>query len=196
MIFSLLIAGYTAFAQDDVVKAFEQSYKEEADSAYLKAANTLKAVYAADSYELNLRLGWLNYMAGKYTDAQGYYQKAINLMPYSIEAKFGYALPTAALGNWEQVGKQYEDILKIDPNNTQANYRLGYISYTNEDYQKAYTYFEKVANLYPFDYDTALMLAWTNYRLNKLREAKVIFNKVLMMSPNDDSALQGLSLIK
>lgn len=192
----LVFNAINTIAQEKQIKAFEQSYEDENNGDYTKAINSMKSVYDEGSYEVNLRLGWLNYMAASYTEAQSYYQKAINIMPYSIEAKFGYALPAAALGNWAQVKKQYEEILKIDPNNTQAHYRLGMIDYSAEEYQKAYTHFEKVANLYPFDYDSALMLAWTNYRLNKYREAKVLFNKVLMMSPDDESALEGLSLIK
>jgi len=40
------------------------------------------------------------------------------------------------------------------------------------------------------------MFAWTNLKLGKTREAQVLFNKVLMLSPDDKSALEGLSLIK
>ena len=51
-------------------------------------------------------------------------------------------------------------------------------------------------NLYPFDYDSLLLYARTNYQLGKLREAQVMFNKVLLNKPKDVSALEGLSLIK
>ncbi|MEZ5148220.1 MAG: hypothetical protein R2759_14450 [Bacteroidales bacterium] len=54
---------------------------------------------------------------------------------------------------------------------------------------------KKVVNLYPFDYDGLIMFAWTNLKLGKLREAKVLFNKVLMYKPDDSSALEGLSVI-
>jgi hypothetical protein len=40
------------------------------------------------------------------------------------------------------------------------------------------------------------MFAWTNYMLGKTREAKILFNKVLLISPNDISATEGLGLIK
>jgi len=53
-----------------------------------------------------------------------------------------------------------------------------------------------VVNLYPFGYDGLLMFAWTNLKAGKLREAKILFNKVLMYSPGDKSALEGLSYIK
>jgi Flp pilus assembly protein TadD len=50
--------------------------------------------------------------------------------------------------------------------------------------------------MYPFDYDALHMFGWTNYRLGKLREAKVLFNKTLMNRPDDKSALEGLGLIQ
>jgi Flp pilus assembly protein TadD len=40
------------------------------------------------------------------------------------------------------------------------------------------------------------MLAWTNFRLTKYKEAKQLFNKVLLLAPNDASALEGIALIK
>jgi len=186
-------------AQDNTAaqqEAFSSSYTLEKSGDYTKAAEALKKVYDEKSYETNLRLGWLTYMGGSFTEACAYYQKAIALMPYGIEARFGYINPAAALGNWDQVITQYNEILKTDPQNTTANYRLGYIYYGKADYNKAFTYFEKNVNLYPFDYDSLIMYAWTNFKLGKLREAKVLFNKALLNRPKDSSALEGLGLIK
>lgn len=186
------------FSQDykSIQEAFEKSYFLEYSGEYQKAIDLLKGVYSEESYEINLRLGWISYMAGFFTESTAYYQKAIDLKPLSIEAKFGYVYPASALGNWEQVKKQYNDILNIDPQNSLTNYRMGSIYYGNEDYTTALKYFEKVVNLYPFDHDALLMYAWTNLKLGKLREAEVLFQKVIMNKPNDESALEGLSMIK
>jgi tetratricopeptide (TPR) repeat protein len=179
-----------------VVDAFSKSYNYEERGNFADAIAAMKGVYNENSYEINLRLGWLNYLSGSFTDGVAYYQKAINLKPYAIEAKFGFVLPAAALGNMEQVISQYNEILQIDPQNTLANYRVGMIWYGRQDWAKAEKYFEKVVNLYPFDYDSNIMYAWTCFKLGKLREAQVLFNKALMMRPNDTSAAEGLSLIK
>jgi len=198
----LIVAGLllsaVANGQDTkaIQDAFEQSYTSEYSGDYPTAIDILKSVYSEDSYEINLRLGWLTYMAGFFTESTAYYQKSIDLKPLSIEAKLGYVYPASALGNWEQVKTQYYEILKIDPQNSLVNYRLGSIYYGNEDYTTAIKYFEKVVNLYPFDYDGLLMYAWTNLKLGKFREAEVLFNKVLMYQPNDTSALEGLEQIK
>jgi len=188
--------GYSQTTEKTIQEAFSNSYMQEYAGEYNKAVDALKKVYSEKSYEINLRLGWLMYMSGLFTESLAYYQKASDLMPYSVEAKLGYIYPAAALGNWEQVIKQYNDILKIDAKNATANYRLGLIYYGREDYNTAYKYFEQVINLYPFDYYYTLYFAWTNLRLGKNREAKVLFNKVLLIQPNDESALEGLGLIK
>jgi tetratricopeptide (TPR) repeat protein len=201
LVLCILSFGYSttfSFGQDitEIVNAFQESYIHEASGEYQEAIEVLRNVYDEKSYEINLRLGWLLYQSGLFTESLSYYNNAISQMPMSIEARYGYAYPASALGNWDQVIKQYEKILEITPNNTIASHRLGLIYYGREEYDKAYRYFEKVVNLYPFDYDGLIMFAWTNYKLNKLREAKVLFQKALMHTPGGVSALEGLYLLK
>jgi tetratricopeptide (TPR) repeat protein len=188
----------TAFSQDisTMKDAFTNSYAYEKTKEYTNAISEILAVYDEKSYETNIRLGWLYYENGSYTTSAQYYAKAIALMPYSIEARLGYVLPEKALGNWDLVKAAYEAILKIDTQNSYANYNLGLINYNNKDYQSAFTYLEKVTNMYPFDYDITLLYAWTNFQLGKLSVAKVLFTKVLLIAPGDTSATEGLSLIK
>lgn len=189
--------GNVVYAQESALETtFSQSYTAEYTGNYAKAIKVLKDKYDDNSYEINLRLGWLSYSAALHTDALTYYQRAINIMPFSIEARLGYVYPAAALGNWTQVNKTYAEILKIDPKNATANYRLGLMNYNKKNYKLAYTYLAKNINLYPFDYDNLILYAWTNLQLGKLREAKVLFNKVLLNKPKDASAKEGLGLIK
>jgi tetratricopeptide (TPR) repeat protein len=177
-------------------KAFEESYKYEKSGDFSHALEQLKEVYDEDSYEINLRLGWLNYQAGVFTEAIAHYQRAINLKPYAEEAKFGLVLPKAAIGKWDEVINLYKEILEISPNQTVANYRLGLIYYGQEAYGKAHLHFKKVVDLYPFRYDALIMLAWTNYRMEKSREALILFEKSLWYFPQDPSALEGLRLLQ
>ncbi len=159
-------------------------------------SGVIKEVYSEKSYEINLRLGWLCYLLGNYTESVSYYNKAIQLQPISEEARLGYVLPASAMGNWDAVLREYLKILENNPNQTNVLYRVGNIYYARNDFNKAYTYFEKLVNLYPFSYDGLLMFAWTNYKLGKYKEAKILFQKVLLLSPDDSSAKEGLSLIK
>jgi len=176
--------------------AFQNSYIQEATGDYVKAVNTLKAVYDEKSYETNLRLGWLTYLSGNFTESLAYYNNSISLMPYAIEPRFGLVYPASAMGNWNLVLEQYEKILEISPNYSIVLHRIGLIYYGREDYDTALKYFEKVANLYPFDYDALTMLAWTHFKQNNFREARVLFQKALLHTPNGDSATEGLELLK
>lgn len=194
----LLLTAASIRAQDfkPLMEAFKVSYALEADGEYAEAIKKLKEHYTEDSYAINLRLGWLNYSNGNFTESSAYYKRAIVLSPYAIEARFGYVYPLSALGNWGIVKQQYEKILEIDPNNTLANYRLGMIYYSSEDFATALKFFEKVVNLYPFDYDGTIMFAWTHLKLGKLREAEVLFQKALLIRPDDESATEGLQFLK
>lgn len=194
----VLSTTWTTMGQDykSIQQAFSESYTHEYAGEYTKAVESLKKIYDEDSYEINLRLGWLMYLSGLFTESTTYYQKALTLKPLSIEVRLGYAFPASALGNWIHVINLYEEILEIDPENSLTNYRLGSIYYGKTDYSAAIKYFEKVANHYPFDYDNLIMYAWTNFQLGNFREAKVLFNIALMVKPDDKSALEGLKLIK
>lgn len=187
---------YRVSAQDPIQKAFESSYALEKSYNYTAACQSLLDVYNDKNYELNVRIGYLKYMSGLYTESVNYYNKAIAIMPYAIEPKIGITYPLAAANKWDEVVAQYNAILKIDPKNTSICYKLGTIYYNRKKYSQAYSLFERVVNLYPFDYDGLLMYAWCNYRLGKLPQAKLLFKKVLWISPSDKSALEGLSMIK
>ncbi len=175
-------------------EAFAASYRHETEGDFTRAADALRKEYDERSYALNLRLGWLTYMNGAFTESSAYYNKAIQLMPLSIEARLGFALPASAMGNWDHVITRYDEILKIDPNHYLTNYRLGLIYYYREDYQTAFKYFERIANMYPFDYDAIHMYAWVHLRQGKKKEAGTLFNRALLIRPNDSSSLEGLKL--
>ena len=75
-------------------------------------------------------------------------------------------------------------------------HRLGLIYYGRKDYEEARKNFEKVVNLFPFDYDGLTMLAWSHFQLKNFREAKILFQKALLHTPSGTSALEGLELLK
>ena len=74
-----IIGNPNAFAQNEAtLKAFEESYAEEAKGEYTKAITVLQKVYSETSYENNLRLAWLHYNAGLFSESCNYYNKCIN----------------------------------------------------------------------------------------------------------------------
>lgn len=179
----------------NIQTAFASSYMFESKNDIENSISVLEDVYLEDSYEINLRLGWLYYEKSNFSESEKRYSRAIKLLPYSEEAKFGLVLPKAAMNKWNDVIDIYKQILIISPNNTTANYKLGLILYNKKMFSDAYVLFEKVVNLYPFDHDSLLMYAWSSLQIGKTKEARILFNKVLMNKPKDASALEGLAIL-
>lgn len=192
---SILLTLPTA-AQQSLSDAFKTSYESENAGNLDLAVEALNAVYDSDSYELNLRLGWLHYQQGEMEQSIHFYQRAVNLKPYAIEPKLGLAYPYSAMARWDNIIELYNEILETDPQNSLVNYRLGLIYYNRGEYERADFYIEKTVNLYPFDYDSLLLFAWNKLMMQRTREARVLFEKVLLAKPGDESAMTGLSLIQ
>ncbi|MCI1186645.1 tetratricopeptide repeat protein [Hymenobacter sp. DH14] len=184
-------APAAAQAQAEQSAAFSSSYSAEAKADYAEAIAPIRAIYTG-TYEQNLRLGWLYFLAKNYTAAAAHYQKAVEQRPYAIEPKLGLIKPLNALGQIDRMLTTYESILKIDPQNTQANYWTGVIFLNRKAYAPAARYFERVVNLYPFDYDSNLSLAWAYFNLGKKAEARALYTKALLIRPGDAAATAGL----
>jgi len=192
----LMLSSFVFSQGKSIPAAFEDSYTKENAGKYEEAIKEIKDVYNEGSYPINLRLAWLYYEAKNYTTSISYYKKAMNLMPAATEPIWGIINVQVAQEKWTDVEKSYLSILKLDPKNASANYQLGLIYYYRKNYTLAKKFFDVSLNLYPFDYNSLLMSAWTNYFLGKTSEAKVLFNRVLLHYKNDSSAMEGLSLIK
>jgi len=195
LIAALFLIVWNVDAQSDgkIQAAFAESYKAEASAGYAFAVSQILSVYQADNYSMNARLGWLLFLSKQYTESVKYYDKAIKLKPFAIEARFGMVKALNAMESWDKVKEQYDAILRIDELNTTSLYWLGVLLYNRKNYNDAAKNFEKIVNLYPMDYGSIIMLAWTRLYQGKKTDAKVLFNQALLLSPNDSSALSGLS---
>ncbi len=190
---ALLFSFPILFGQNLVSEAFSQSYHSEYNKEYSNAISEIDQIYSTDSYEINLRLGWLYYLNGDYVKSNNYYKNAIKIQPKSIEAKLGLAYPVSALESWDDLINIYNDILKIDPFNYTVNLRMATIYYYRKDFQKAETYGEKISSLYPFDYSYNLILGKINLSLGNIIHAKEHLNIALLYDP---TATEVLDLLK
>lgn len=182
---ALLSMKASAQFNDQLVSAFSASYSSESAKDYGKAIADIKTVYSDQSYETNLRLGWLYYQKKDYNEAQKYYRQAIKLRPKSIEAMFGFINPAAALQNWAEVFSMYQKILTLDPRNSVANYRLALMYYYRKEFTSAEKQLQQVIEHYPFDYDIVLLFAQTKLALGKMGESKSYYQRALLYSPSN-----------
>lgn len=180
---TLLLTGTCLHAQTKM-GAFTKSYEYEYALNYKRAIETMTSVYDENSYEINLRLGWLQYQAGDFAKAVTYYKKAIAITPSSVEAHIGLSYPLSALGNDDDMIANYKEILKIDSNNTTANYWLAYIYFLHNEMDKAVTHSKKVLELYPFDYDANFLLGRAYVAQGKITEAKEVLTRALYYNPS------------
>ena len=179
--------------------AFHESLKHEAAQDYKKSLQALEGIYkeSKDDYLMNLRLGWLSYLAKKYEESKNYYTQAFALSKNkSVEALLGRTYPLAALDDWDGVVAMYEAALKLDPMNYTANLHLGQTYLNKANYSEAKNYLEKAYAYYPGLYDVNLSLGWTYYYLRDKQKAAALLTTALMLSPGDTLATKGLRLLK
>ncbi len=199
----LLFSYISVFAQynsaDAKLLAFKNSIEKESIGQYSDAILELINIYDKynSEYVINLRLGWLYYLNKDYDNSIKYYKKALQIRgDKSIVAIFGITLPLSTTGDWDGVKSYYEDVIGMDENNYTANLRLGQIYLNTENYLNAKVYLSKVKELYPGDYEANLYLGWTYYYLGDKSSAFELFTNVLTLSPEDNSALEGLKLVE
>ena len=188
-----LFLAISSLAQGDLSAAFGRSYKNEAYKKYTEAIADLTPHYEATSYPMNLRLGWLHYLAGDQTKSAVYYEKAIAIEPKSIEARMGLTYPLSAAENWAALERDFKAVLTIDPNNTRAHYGLALMMYNRKEYAKCAEHLGIVLALYPFDKDSLLLSAWCNVSLGEVAKARDQFRTALLFDPENASAKQGLA---
>jgi tetratricopeptide (TPR) repeat protein len=191
LIFIIVFTIIKSNAQVDDELAFSKSYTYEYDTKYDKAIEALQVIQPK-SYQVNLRLGWLYYLKKEYAKSESFYRKAIEMEPQSIEAKYGLVLPLAANSSWNSVLLLYLEIVKIDPLNSTANYRIASIYYTRKQYELASTYLSKLLKLYPFDYDINLLAGKIAAAQGKIADAKKYFTRALEYNPQSEEAQKAL----
>ena len=198
LLFGLLSDDVLSQKPDTKVEAFHKSLQHENAREYEQAIQALVPGLKEqkDDYLLNLRLGWLHYLAGNLAESKQYYTRAVAANSKSVEALLGRTLPLASLNEWSAVEEDYRTILKIDPMEYTANLRFGQILLTRGAYADAKPYLERAHNLYPSSYEPNLSLGWAAYYLGDRKSAEALLTTALMLSPGDTLAIKGLDLIR
>jgi tetratricopeptide (TPR) repeat protein len=145
-------------------------------------------------YFVQLRLGWLRYLAGGHRHAIAHYQNAARLAPRAVEPLLGKMLPQMALRRWKDALQSSRQVLRKAPRNITALRRRAYILFSLGRYSKAIRAYRQAIELYPSDLTMQRGLAWSQLRAGKARAAINSFRAVLALSPSDRSAKAGLAL--
>lgn len=185
-----------ALDYQQIKKAYEDSYRYEKLQNYEMAIKALMPVYKEypKGYTVNLRLGWLYYLWGKYRNSIEHYQIAMEVAPYSVEARLGYMLPLLAQGRYAEVEKVAYQILKTDYYNYYANLRLAYALRMQKKYDLASEVARKMLVLYPTDVQFLVELALDYIGMGQKDKGYSILWDVLILQPDNETAREVLGL--
>lgn len=113
------------------------AFKEMGDTSHALSSFQTVVEVEPENYDAYIQLG--NIQAAKRNKiALQYYNNALRLSPRSTEALYNRGLLNQNMGNLSEAKADYETILSIDKNYSDAYYNLGYIALAYEkDYKKA-----------------------------------------------------------
>ncbi len=179
-----------------VADLYRQSYRLEAQQKAGQAVDAMKKIRARSgaSYFVDARTAWLEYLAGRYADSERSYRRAIKDKPAAIEPRLGLTLPLLAAHKWRELELACRDVLKLDPKNAVARARLAHAYYSRGNYPDSATLYRRLVADYPANLDNRTGLGWALARMGRAREAKAIFAAVLVVSPDNPNARQGMAL--
>ena len=178
----------------EIRDAYSRSYIYEKSGDYKDAIKALMPVYKSypNGYTVNLRLGWLYYLSGRYGDSEYHYKKALKAIPTSVEAMLGLMLPLMAQQRWGDVESLAYRILKIDYYNYYGNLRLSVALRNEKKFSIAEAVDRKMLSIYPTDVNFLNELALSLLGQNKKLYAKTIFENVLILDPENPVAKEYL----
>ncbi len=186
-----------AASSGDVPKAYSDSYRFEKMGAYQDAIKAIMPLYRRhpDQYLLNLRLGWLYYLAGRNGDSTVYYRRAVKILPGSIEARLGLSLPLMAKADWSGVEELMYQVIRSDHYNFYGNLRLAKALRLQKKPSLAEKVTRKMLDLYPSSVDFLVELGADLTAQGKKQKAIQIFNTVLLLDPQNVAAREYKRII-
>lgn len=183
-------------APDRLGEFWSASVKAEENKNYDESIAAMKAFRESggDAFLAMLRLGWLQYQAGRYLDAYKAYEKAGSLAPLSLNARLGSLNAAQSLLDVRATVVAAEGVLKIEPTNYRALMALAGIYYAQKDFRKAASGYARVLVNYPDDPDARSGAAWSSLQVGDKRGAESAFRLLLSMYPSYPQAREGYQL--
>jgi tetratricopeptide (TPR) repeat protein len=128
------------------------SYNAETAKNYTRALQIMEEIAATDTNDefFQLRIGWLQYLLGRYEDAIKSYGRS-NTLAHSLDAQTGILNCKLALGKWDDAHALADQILASHPQNPTILGKAAYSVYMKQDYAAAADYYKTLIKYYPWD---------------------------------------------
>ncbi len=179
----------------DVAYAYARSFGYERTQAYEDAVRSLAPVYEAypNGYTVNLRMGWLFYLNGNYSNAVAHYEVAEAAAPSALEPKLGRLLPLLSQERWAEAEAVGYQIVSVDHYSYYGNLRLAAALRMQGKVESAYQVALKMVTAYPTDVAYLVELARIAEARGEGDEARRLFGEILILDPENEVARRYLA---
>ncbi len=116
-------------------------------------------------------------------DPNGFFEKAIRLEPWDLEARYQQARYFMNQGRYKAARDSLRKLLSINPAYAQAHARLGMIYYYLDQPQMAAQSYKTALTINPHDYNTHYNLGELCYSQGEKKKALTRFKKTLEIKP-------------
>lgn len=132
------------------------------------------------------------YSISKNTEAERYYQEALDISPDNVLALTFMALNKLILNQLDEAKAYIVHALKVNPHHEYIQFCAGRIFYARKEYDEAKHYLIHAVEQNP-DIETQNTLALTYYELEEYQSAINIFENLLAKKPENISVLMSLA---
>ncbi|MEJ2540247.1 MAG: hypothetical protein P8188_09785, partial [Gemmatimonadota bacterium] len=181
-------------AGPDVAGAYARSFTYERTQAYDDAIRALAPVYDAvpNGYTVNLRMGWLFYLNGNYSNSITHYEVAEAAAPGALEPRLGHLLPLLAQERWADAEALGYQVVSADHFSYYGNLRLAIALRMQGKLDAAYQVALKMITAYPTDVLHLVEFARIVDARGDAPEAARLFREILILDPENEAARQYL----
>ena len=158
-----------------------------------------------DSYRANSSFGWQNLQEGQkdpqsekgkeyFTTARTYYQRAVAIYGKAPDDWFNLGVTNSALGNTDEVMKDYHQALAVRPNHRNSAYNLATIYFSQKNFAESLKYFQVAYEADTTFFDALFKTGVSQHMLGNMPEAIRVFEKCIVLNPTSKDAITNLSI--
>ena len=144
-------------------------------------------------------LGFVLRSLGKQMDAEPYLRKALEVSPWFVNPRFDLADILIAKNNYAEAVEQFREILKSEPNNFIANYKLGMLlsegAENLRDLPSAVRLLMRAGELNPQTAEVQFTLGNALFRAERIDESLDAFKRALEIDPKHARAANNLGTV-
>lgn len=154
-----------------------------------------KIMGKGDSAEARMLVGTTKLMLNDFSGALTDLQKAVELNPELPDAYAYYGAALVASGDQEGAKDAFGKALTQDPNNFDANLRMGFLLRNDDKYEEALGYLRHALEIRPGDFGVRYQIGAVELSMGRLPEAQSDLESLVKEAPNFTEAHVSLATL-